>query len=218
MPFPLIPDPDRTLYRRLGVERGPSALLSGSALRAAMAGEAATIRKRSTTRGMLGPVKPTGGSLWPAKRLPDPSRRADHRAQIRTARLRPVDLRRTPRPRRFCACLTHRSAGSPRSDESSLQFTPAGFRKGRRTDRCSSARSSRAINPSGHHLPSGAARSPMESPAPATPNRESDHRPEAHYPRIPRHSAPAPGCSCDHGCRTRRSACPLVTRVACSTP
>ena len=61
MPFPLIPDPERALYRQLGVERGPSSLLSGGALRAAMAGEAAAIRKRSTTRGVLGPVKPTGG-------------------------------------------------------------------------------------------------------------------------------------------------------------
>ena len=61
MPFPLIPDPERALYRQLGVERGPSSLLNGGALRAAMAGEAAAIRKRSTTRGVLGPVKPTGG-------------------------------------------------------------------------------------------------------------------------------------------------------------
>src|SRR5437588_365074 len=63
MPFPLIPDPERELYRRLGVDRGPSSLLSGGALRAALAGEAAAIRKRSTTRGPLGPVKPTGGRL-----------------------------------------------------------------------------------------------------------------------------------------------------------
>ena len=61
MPFPLIPDPERALYRRLGVERGPRSLLSGGALSAAMAGETAAIRKRSTTRGVLGPVKPTGG-------------------------------------------------------------------------------------------------------------------------------------------------------------
>jgi peroxiredoxin len=61
MPFPLIPDPERALYRQLGVERGPSSLLSGGALRAAMAGEAAAIRKRSMTRGVLGPVKPTRG-------------------------------------------------------------------------------------------------------------------------------------------------------------
>jgi peroxiredoxin len=61
MPFPLIPDRERALYRQLGVERGPSSLLSGGALRAAMAGEAAAIRKRSTTRGALGPVKPAGG-------------------------------------------------------------------------------------------------------------------------------------------------------------
>ena len=63
MPFSLIPDPGRELYRRLGVDRGPSSLLSRSALRAALAGEAAAIRKRSTTRGPLGPVKPTGGRL-----------------------------------------------------------------------------------------------------------------------------------------------------------
>jgi len=63
MPFPLIPDPERALYRLLGVERRPSSLLSPRALRAAMAGEAAALRKRSTTRGALGPVKPTGGRL-----------------------------------------------------------------------------------------------------------------------------------------------------------
>ena len=63
MPFPLIPDPERALYRQLGVERGPSSLLNGGALRAAMAGEAAAIRKRSMTRDVLGPVKPTGGRL-----------------------------------------------------------------------------------------------------------------------------------------------------------
>jgi peroxiredoxin len=61
LPFALIPDPARELYRRLGVERGAGSLLSGAALRAAMAGEGAAIRKRSTTRGVLGPVKPTGG-------------------------------------------------------------------------------------------------------------------------------------------------------------
>ena len=63
LPFPLIADPERELYRRLGVERGPSSLLSGGALRAALAGEAAAIRKRSTKRGPLGPIKPTGGRL-----------------------------------------------------------------------------------------------------------------------------------------------------------
>jgi len=40
MPFPLIPNPGRALYRQLGVEREPSSLLSGGALRAAMAGPA----------------------------------------------------------------------------------------------------------------------------------------------------------------------------------
>ena len=63
MPFPLIPDPERALYRRLGVERRLSSVLSQRALRAAMAGQAAALRKRSTTRGALGPLKPTGGRL-----------------------------------------------------------------------------------------------------------------------------------------------------------
>ena len=39
MPFALIPDPERALYRQLGVERGPSSLLSRGALHAAKAGE-----------------------------------------------------------------------------------------------------------------------------------------------------------------------------------
>ena len=76
MPFPLIPDPERELYRRLGVDRGPRSLLSRGALRAALAGEAAAIRKRSTTRGPVGPVKPTGGRLGlPADFLIAPSGR-----------------------------------------------------------------------------------------------------------------------------------------------
>src|SRR5438445_2767067 len=63
LPFPLIADPERELYRRLGVERGPSSLVSMCALRAAIAGEAAALRHQSTMRGALGPVKPTGGRL-----------------------------------------------------------------------------------------------------------------------------------------------------------
>ena len=39
-------------------------------------------------------------------------------------------------------------------------------------------------------------------------------RQRASVPRIPRLSAPPPGCPCDHGCRAGRSACQLVTRVA----
>ena len=61
LPFALIADPDRVLYRQLGVERGPTSLLRPGALRAAMAGEAAALGKHSTKRGPLGPVKPTGG-------------------------------------------------------------------------------------------------------------------------------------------------------------
>jgi peroxiredoxin len=63
LPFPLIADPERQLYRRLGVERGPSSLLSMRALRAAIAGETAALGNRSTKRGALGPIKPTGGRL-----------------------------------------------------------------------------------------------------------------------------------------------------------
>jgi len=63
LPFPLIADPERQLYRRLGVERGPRSLMSRRALRAAIAGETAALRHKSPTRGALGPVKPTGGRL-----------------------------------------------------------------------------------------------------------------------------------------------------------
>jgi peroxiredoxin len=63
LPFPLIADPGRVLYRRLGVERRPGSLLSPRALGAAIAGEAAALRSHSTKRGALGPVKPTGGRL-----------------------------------------------------------------------------------------------------------------------------------------------------------
>jgi len=63
MPFPLIADPERELYRRLGVERRPGSLLSTRALRAAIAGQTAALGNRSTKRGALGPIKPTGGRL-----------------------------------------------------------------------------------------------------------------------------------------------------------
>ena len=63
LPFPLIADPERELYRRLGVERRAGSLLSTRALRAAIAGQTAALGNRSTKRGALGPVKPTGGRL-----------------------------------------------------------------------------------------------------------------------------------------------------------
>jgi peroxiredoxin len=63
LPFPLIADPHRVLYRRLGVERRPGSLLSPRALGAAIAGQAAALTNHSTKRGALGPVKPTGGRL-----------------------------------------------------------------------------------------------------------------------------------------------------------
>jgi peroxiredoxin len=94
LPFQLIADPERELYRRLGVERRPGSLLSTHALRAATAGQAAALGTRSTKRGPLGPEVASAAS-----RLPDRSRRAGRCAQVRTARVRPVDGRRTPRPR-----------------------------------------------------------------------------------------------------------------------
>jgi peroxiredoxin len=63
LPFPLIPDPERVLYRRLGVDRRPGSVLAPRALRAAMAGQAAALANHSTKRGALGPVRPTGGRL-----------------------------------------------------------------------------------------------------------------------------------------------------------
>ena len=63
LPFPLIADPERALYRRLGVERRLRSLLRPRALRAAMAGQAAALRHKSTMRRALGPVTPTGGLL-----------------------------------------------------------------------------------------------------------------------------------------------------------
>ena len=63
LPFPLIADPERKLYRRLGVERRLRSLLRPRALRAAMAGQTAALRHKSTMRRALGPVTPTGGLL-----------------------------------------------------------------------------------------------------------------------------------------------------------
>lgn len=63
LPFELIADPERKLYRQLGVERRLSSLLRPRALGAAFAGLASGFGRRSTKRGALGPVKPTGGRL-----------------------------------------------------------------------------------------------------------------------------------------------------------
>jgi peroxiredoxin len=62
LPFPLIPDPERELYRRLGVEHRLRSLLSLRALCAAIAGQTVALARRSTMRA-LGPIKPTGGLL-----------------------------------------------------------------------------------------------------------------------------------------------------------
>ena len=63
LPFSLIADPERALYRRLGVERRLRSLLRPRALRAAIAGQTAALRHKSTMRRALGPVTPTGGLL-----------------------------------------------------------------------------------------------------------------------------------------------------------
>ena len=63
LPFPLIADPERELYARLGVERRLSSLLSTRALRAAIAGQTAALGNHSTQRTPLGPIRPTGGRL-----------------------------------------------------------------------------------------------------------------------------------------------------------
>ena len=60
LPFPVIADSERRLYRRFGVESGPRSLLSGRALRAVIAGQAVALARRSTMRA-VGPIKPTGG-------------------------------------------------------------------------------------------------------------------------------------------------------------
>src|SRR5438046_8867062 len=62
LPFPLIADPERQLYQRFGVEHGSVSLLSGRALRAAVAGQTAALAGRSTMRAR-GPIKPTGGAF-----------------------------------------------------------------------------------------------------------------------------------------------------------
>jgi peroxiredoxin len=55
LPFPLIADPERELYRRLGVQRRPSSVLSTRALRASIAG--------LTVGALRAALKPTGGRL-----------------------------------------------------------------------------------------------------------------------------------------------------------
>ena len=76
LPFALVADPQRELYRRLGVEHRLSALLNARALRAAIAGLTTALGKHSTKRGPLGPIKPTGGrSGLPADFLIDPDGR-----------------------------------------------------------------------------------------------------------------------------------------------
>lgn len=60
LPFAVIADPERELYRRFGVEHRSRSLLSGRALGAVVAGQAAAIVGHSTMRA-VGPMTPTGG-------------------------------------------------------------------------------------------------------------------------------------------------------------
>jgi peroxiredoxin len=76
LPFPLVADPERRLYQRLGVERGLRSMTSIRTQRAAFAGLTAALGKRSTKRGAFGPLKPTGGRLGlPAEFLVAPNGR-----------------------------------------------------------------------------------------------------------------------------------------------
>jgi len=87
LPFPLIADPER----ELPAEHARAA--RGDRRPGRRAGEPQhQARRARTDQAHRRPVRAAGG-------FPDRSRRAGRRAQIRTARLRPVDGRRTPRPR-----------------------------------------------------------------------------------------------------------------------
>ncbi len=60
LPFTVVADPDRTLYRQFGVERSPFALLSAwRTLPGALVGAAQTALRT----GRLPPLAPTGGEL-----------------------------------------------------------------------------------------------------------------------------------------------------------
>ena len=73
LPFPLIADPERVLYRRLGVERRPSSLLSPRALGAAIAGQAAALRNHSTKARRARTGQAHRRPPWAASRFSDRS-------------------------------------------------------------------------------------------------------------------------------------------------
>jgi peroxiredoxin len=63
MPFAVVGDPDRKLYRQFGVESGARAILNPRAWRSFPVGLAATIRNAIAKRRGLLPVNPNGGNL-----------------------------------------------------------------------------------------------------------------------------------------------------------
>lgn len=73
IPFTVVGDPDRKLYRRFGVEAGPRALLRPGAWRSLPTGTAHAVKTAVKKRRGLRPVSPTGGTLGlPADVLIDP--------------------------------------------------------------------------------------------------------------------------------------------------
>src|SRR5581483_233939 len=63
LPFPVIADPNRTLYHRLGVEHGVRSIANAPALGAALRGHGASIRAAIRKRRAPLPLKPNGGNL-----------------------------------------------------------------------------------------------------------------------------------------------------------
>jgi peroxiredoxin len=63
MPFVVVGDPDRELYRRFGVEHGAHAILNPRAWRAFLPGIAHALRRARTRRRAPLPVIPDGGNL-----------------------------------------------------------------------------------------------------------------------------------------------------------
>jgi len=63
LPFPVIGDPEKELYRRFGVEASAKAILKPGAWRALPAGLWHAVRTAITKRRALLPANPTNGNL-----------------------------------------------------------------------------------------------------------------------------------------------------------
>ena len=86
MPFPVIADPDKQLYRRFGVEASVKAVLDPRAWRALPGGWRHAIRDATQKRRAPLPASPTNGNLGPARRHAHRPRWARRRRQIRRPR------------------------------------------------------------------------------------------------------------------------------------